>query len=67
MKSGVPISAIVCADGRYIKSSENQQFESFNEGHGEYDTDWVICKQNGVDTVWFNPRYLQSIEWEESK
>uniref|UniRef100_A0A6H1ZA13 Uncharacterized protein n=1 Tax=viral metagenome TaxID=1070528 RepID=A0A6H1ZA13_9ZZZZ len=39
--------------------------ETLNEFHGEYDIDWIIQKENGVEVARHNTKYIETIIWEE--
>lgn len=53
--------------GRCMKSCPSMQIELANEFHGDHDEDWIVVKNptTGREISRHNPRYMESIIWEE--
>ena len=48
------------------KKSEgyNKEIILVNEFHGEYDLDWFIVIENGLEIARHNAKFVETIEWE---
>jgi hypothetical protein len=67
MNENRKIKAIYFPNGNRMLSKPEMQLMMTNDFHGEHDEDWIVALSNGVEISRYNPRFVESIDWDEVK